>query len=175
MNIFVLETDPELCASYHCDRHVVKMILEHCQMLSTVYDRYTRMSFYKPCYKKHPCTLWVGECIENFNWLCELTKHLNNEWILRYPPELLFKDHLSYDKLKRFNSANYHLLQKSMPSYGKMTPFAQAMPNDCKDPDAVVAYRKYYVNHKQHLHSWKIRNAPHWLIDPEYQLNTVGV
>ena len=28
MNIFHLDEDPETCAVYHCDKHVVKMILE---------------------------------------------------------------------------------------------------------------------------------------------------
>lgn len=37
MNIFILSKDPKKCAQYHCNTHVVKMILEHAQMLSTVY------------------------------------------------------------------------------------------------------------------------------------------
>lgn len=28
MNIFVLDLDPKTCAAYHCDKHVVKMIVE---------------------------------------------------------------------------------------------------------------------------------------------------
>jgi len=28
MNIFFLDTDTKQCAKYHCDKHVVKMILE---------------------------------------------------------------------------------------------------------------------------------------------------
>lgn len=37
MNIFVLDYNVEKCAQYHCDKHVVKMILESCQMLSTAH------------------------------------------------------------------------------------------------------------------------------------------
>ena len=33
MNIFILSLCPYLCAIYHCDKHVVKMILETAQML----------------------------------------------------------------------------------------------------------------------------------------------
>jgi hypothetical protein len=33
MNIFYLDKDPETCAQYHCDKHVVKMILETAQLL----------------------------------------------------------------------------------------------------------------------------------------------
>ena len=36
MNIFILDRDPKVCAQYHCDKHVVKMILETAQMICTV-------------------------------------------------------------------------------------------------------------------------------------------
>ena len=39
MNIFHLHEDPKICAEYHCDKHVVKMILETAQMLSTAYRK----------------------------------------------------------------------------------------------------------------------------------------
>jgi len=35
MNIFYLHRDPHEAARLQCDRHVVKMILEYCQLLST--------------------------------------------------------------------------------------------------------------------------------------------
>lgn len=35
MNIFVLDPNPRIAAKYHCDKHVVKMILETAQMLCT--------------------------------------------------------------------------------------------------------------------------------------------
>ena len=37
MNIFVLHDDPVLAAQDQCDKHVVKMIVESAQMLSTVH------------------------------------------------------------------------------------------------------------------------------------------
>ena len=37
MNIFYLHSDPRTCAEYHCDKHVVKMILEYAQLLSTAH------------------------------------------------------------------------------------------------------------------------------------------
>ena len=37
MNRFVLDQDPLKAAAYHCDKHVVKMILEEAQMLSTAH------------------------------------------------------------------------------------------------------------------------------------------
>ena len=62
MNIFHLHKVPEVCAKYHCDKHVVKMILETAQMLSTAYQKHCGedTNLYKPAYPKHPMTIWVG-------------------------------------------------------------------------------------------------------------------
>ncbi len=56
MNIFVLSKNVKKCASYHCDQHVVKMILESAQMLSTVCNLSGRKTEYKPAFRNHPCT-----------------------------------------------------------------------------------------------------------------------
>ena len=37
MNIFVLDEDPTIAAQSQCDKHVVKMIVESAQMLSTAH------------------------------------------------------------------------------------------------------------------------------------------
>ena len=37
MNRFILDKGPITAAKYHCDKHVVKMILEECQMLSSAH------------------------------------------------------------------------------------------------------------------------------------------
>jgi len=37
LNLFYLDRDPQLCAQMHCDKHVVKMILEYAQLLSTAH------------------------------------------------------------------------------------------------------------------------------------------
>ena len=37
MNIFILDNDPIKAAQQQCDKHVVKMIVESGQMLSTVH------------------------------------------------------------------------------------------------------------------------------------------
>ena len=36
-----------------------------------------------------------------------------------------------------------------------MTDFAQAMPDEYKDEDAVTAYRTYYINDKQRFAKWE--------------------
>ena len=37
MNVFVLDDDPVVAAQLQCDKHVVKMIVESAQMLSTIH------------------------------------------------------------------------------------------------------------------------------------------
>ena len=38
MNIFVVDKNPKIAARSLCDQHVVKMLIENCQMLSAVLD-----------------------------------------------------------------------------------------------------------------------------------------
>ena len=74
MNIFVLDTSPKLAAEYHCNKHVVKMIIETAQMLSTAHDYLeTGISgLYKPTHKNHPCSIWVRQSRENYLWTLDL-------------------------------------------------------------------------------------------------------
>lgn len=37
MNVFFLASTPDEAALYHCDKHVVKMVLESAQLLSTAH------------------------------------------------------------------------------------------------------------------------------------------
>ena len=86
MNIFHLHKDPKICAEYHCDKHVVKMILETGQMLSTAYRRNfgDNEDLYKTAYPKHPMTIWVGDTGGNFKWTMQLFDELLYQYELRY-------------------------------------------------------------------------------------------
>lgn len=81
MNIFVLDTDPAIAASYHCDQHLHKMILESAQMLSTVMHDvgYSSKSLvYKPAYQNHSCTRWLINSRAACLWVIKLCKELEN-------------------------------------------------------------------------------------------------
>ncbi len=81
MNIFVLDTDPAIAASYHCDQHLHKMILESAQMLSTwTYKHFpkARPHIYKPAYENHPCTKWIDKATDNRIYLILLARELEN-------------------------------------------------------------------------------------------------
>jgi hypothetical protein len=80
MNIFFLSEDPYEAARMQVDKHVVKMILESAQLLSTAHrildgddqgvlpDFETRL-FYRATHKNHPSAKWIRESVENYNWL----------------------------------------------------------------------------------------------------------
>ena len=149
MNIFILDWNQKTCAQWHCDKHVVKMPLESCQMLSTVYHRYTNDGPYKPTHPKHPCTLWAGQTIENYRWLWHLGWELCKEYTYRYE-----KVHACQRILAILRCPPLGLRARGF------TAPAQAMPDEYKNADPVVAYHQYYTNEKARLSAWEKRNSP---------------
>jgi hypothetical protein len=82
MNIFFLHWDPRICAMMH----VIKMILETCQLLCTTHH-VTESKYippYKMTHKNHPCTKWVRESVGNYKYLAKLGKSLCKEYTYRY-------------------------------------------------------------------------------------------
>jgi hypothetical protein len=152
MNIFVLDDDHQKCAQYHCDKHVVKMILEYAQILSTNVRIANDCELgYKITHRNHPCTIWARKSLSNWLWLKKLSYHLNEEYKYRYGH---IRNHKSYDVIETLPTPN-------IPDVG-LTPFAQAMPDYCKADDAVDAYRRYYILEKKDIVNWKKRNLPNW-------------
>ena len=156
MNIFVLDTDPKKCAQYHVDKHVVKMILETAQLLCGCHH-VTESQYeipYKLSHKNHPCSIWVRQCIENYIWLCDLGLELCAEYTYRYG-----KRHKSQDVIEwcLINTPN-------IPTNGDITPFALAMPDECKVGTAIDSYRAYYMLEKRELAAWKNRQVPEWYL-----------
>ena len=154
MNIFVLDTDPKKCAQYHVDKHSTKMCVEYAQLLCGSHH-VTESQYeipYKLSHKNHPCSIWVRECIENYIWLCDLGLELCEEYTYRYG-----KRHKSQDIIEwcLMNTPN-------VPTNGDVTPFALAMPDECKVGTAIDSYRAYYMVEKRNLASWKNRQTPEW-------------
>lgn len=150
MNIFVLDLDHTKCAEYHVDRHCVKMILEYAQLLSTAVNMNGGIAPYRTTHKNHPCAIWARESKDNWLWLQKLGSALHTEYKYRYGKE--HKSGLVVENLKC----------PDLPDIG-LTPFAQAMPPEYKNSDAVTAYRTYYKYGKQHLMNWKNRPVPDFL------------
>lgn len=155
MNIFVLDENPKIAAQYHNNKHVVKMILESAQMMSTVIkQQFPEADVYKPTHKNHPCTKWAAESIQNFNWLYQLSIELCKEYTHRYGK--IHKTQLVIEKMKPYiNKINFPL--------NSLTPFAQAMPDEYKNSDPITAYRNYYIFEKSKFLDYKNREKPSWI------------
>ena len=157
----------------HLDKHSSKMLVEYAQLLSTAhrvldgkavkrlsknnrllttYDHPTRDHYlYKSCHVNHPSNIWLRQSKANYEWLYEMWLCLHKEFQIRYG-----KDHMSYVKLKK--------VLKNPPVNCTNSPFTQplqAMPDDVKDTDSVVAYRNYYRKYKKHIATWKTE-VPAW-------------
>ena len=156
MNIFVLDETPQLSAQYQCDKHVVKMVTETAQMLSTVKTEMGLDAPYRPTHKHHPCTRWVKESRENYFWAWNLGYALGEEYTYRYG-----KVHKAWLK---FSEGHLDIPDDiEFPNEG-LTAFAQAMPDEYKSDDAVKAYRDYYIGEKSHLFQYKNRDVPDWIM-----------
>ena len=154
MNIFYLDENPKLCAQYHVDRHVVKMILETAQLLSTAHWFTGSEGPYRATHKNHPSAIWARSNKSNYNWLCKLGLELCKEYTYRYGKIHKTQQHLEW-------------LYKNIPliSEGKFTPPTLAMPETFMCEDTIVAYRNYYTKGKKHLHSWKKREQPKFILE----------
>jgi hypothetical protein len=135
MNLFYLNHDPVEAARMQCDRHVVKMILETAQMLSTAHNELDGDQVaYKSTHKNHPSTVWVRGSLQHYVWaVCHLAA-LGDEYTRRYGKvHKTIAEHLTALKRPpRALSANFW---RDPP---------QCMYDECKREDTVLAYQVYY-------------------------------
>ena len=159
MNIFFLDERPDKCAEMHNDKHCVKMILESAQMLSTAHrelDGNVPDILYKSTHKNHPSTIWVRSSKQHYDWLFRLFRMLSAEYSIRYS-EHNFKVHKTWDKLGKL----LETAPKNIKDNGFVPP-PQCMPDYCKKPDTIDAYRNYYMTEKASISTWKYSNQPTW-------------
>ena len=180
MNIFFLSICIKRCAKYHFDCHVVKMIVELCQLLSTAWhvlesDRamelYNENKLCMATHAKHPSAIWVRDHINNYNYTVDLALELCKEWRYRYlHPDS--KKHACEDKLLFLKNnppptISRYKIPKTKTNPKRFTlPMPQAMYDDCKvNPEELTfntcqsAYRKYYMSeYKKHIVKWSIKN-----------------
>lgn len=166
MNIFVLSTDPSIAASYHCDQHLHKMILESAQMLSTAvrewFPNIRSSIIYKTAYPNHPCTNWVCNSFDNALWLISLCTELEKIRI-----DLNCAPHASMEVIKAVSD---HI----PPYIGRPSSFVFAGPRNIEirpSLDIVQKYQLYY--RKKHMEwldsgrgmSYKGRPIPPFMAD----------
>lgn len=179
MNIFYLDKDPKVCATMHCDKHVVKMIIEYAQLLSTAHRVLDGVSknvltksnrkhtiwihpiplmettLYKSTMRNHPSAIWARQSLSHYVYLKELWKNLCAEYTYRYG-----KVHITYTKLIDVLEVN----PMNIPN----VPFFDPPPAMSHFPDCIVpnnslhSYYNYYIVAKNYFAKWTKRQIPNW-------------
>ena len=183
MNIFYLDKHYKTCAKQHVDKHVVKMIVEYAQLLSTAHrvldgeeyegrtanNRRIRRfkmansnieyTLYIASDINDPSAIWVRESSQHYWWLYLLFRELCMEYTHRYG-----KIHSTESKLGEI----LQIKPKNIKDNGFVEP-PQAMPDYCKIPgDSIKAYQKYYVEEKIGFAKWTKRDIPNWFVAEAY-------
>lgn len=142
MNIFFLSWNPRQAAEFHCDKHVVKMIIETAQLLYSAHwmtDSSLLPNAYKLAHKNHPSAIWARESLTNYLWLASLGWWLCKEYQFRYGAT---KTHKTEQHIVWL--LNNH---PKIPLIG-MTPVRLAMPIEYKTFNPIKAYRTFYIESK---------------------------
>jgi len=180
MNVFYLDKDPVVCAEMHNDKHVVKMLVEYAQLMSTAHriidgehwegrttngrriarffhpDSAMQHTLYKATHMNHPSAVWLRESAQNYTWLYDMWTALHHEFEHRYG-----KSHLSFTKLE------YYLISPPEGLTGASgftdPPPAMGQFPDCIVPgDSINSYRNYYKVAKKSFAVWTKRDTPYW-------------
>tara|TARA_R110002126_G_scaffold8531_5_gene40243 strand:+ start:593 stop:1099 length:507 start_codon:yes stop_codon:yes gene_type:complete len=159
MNIFYLNADPKIAAQQQCDKHVVKMILETAQLLSTAHreldgdDNADANELYKATHKNHPSAVWARDNSENYDWLWQHMDALLKEYTARY------------HKTHKTERLLHHLWEHPKNiTHGDFTPPPQCMPDQYKSDCTVSAYRDYYLGEKMDIAKWAHSESPTWVL-----------
>ena len=181
MNLLILDKDPKISASYHCDMHVKGFILNYSQLLSavhwiTLYNKveediifkkkkdFTEFLFkkypvghenrppYGTNYISNPCVEWIRESKENYLWAVNLIVCLGEEYYSRFG---------KYHKCSKDAIWFKQNIPDDIPE-GCLTDFCINLIDSCKiSNDAVECYRYYYNNEKSEMATWT-NDKPHW-------------
>lgn len=172
MNIFVLHRNPTFAANYHCDAHVVKMIVECGQLMSTAHHYldgkrapHRVEELLRPTHVSHPCAVWVRGCLWQYQWTHALMGGLLHNYTARYGRLHAYEG--LWEALRR-TPANIPMYHESGLS---LTVPPQCMPGpyrlDIKALDdwdtTVEAYRNYYFFQKRGFANWTFPGRePEW-------------
>lgn len=156
MNLFITNLNPRIAAEEHCTVHRNKMIIETAQMLCTAHRlldgqvKADMLGLYKSTHKNHPCSVWVRESSEQYQWAYNLYLHLC----------------LSYARDRGISHASYRLA-KSLETPPENIPFSTHFrPIIAATPEykelslhlGVETAYQVYLNHK--FKNWMSREVP---------------
>lgn len=189
MNIFALDNDPSKAAEYHCDKHVLKMLLESAQLLSTMVHAlapgqvipgtddngepiltWYGNKVYKPTHMNHPCSVWVRHSMRNAMWLADLGHALNHQSEIRWHKPA-YKAHAVLNGIAS-------CISKLPFENSKVEPFTLALPKEIRELnlDNVTSYRLYYASAKRSFATWtRLGKQPYWWNDMCHHANNLGL
>ena len=157
MNIFFLDKFPMRAVQQYCDKHVVKMILETAQLLSTAHHELgSAMAphVYKSTHKNHPSAVWVRSGHGQYVWTFTLLHELLKEYTHRYG-----KVHATARLFEPLSK-----VPDMIPRGVEWTDPPQCIYDECKADDTVEAYRNYYKTRRNEIDMrWTKREIPTWL------------
>jgi hypothetical protein len=190
MNVFYVDRSPSISATMLCDKHVVKMILESCQLLSTAHRLLDGIEV-----QREVCILRTdketGKYIRSkakFKTFYDLPVPLNSsiysathinhpsniwtrqsvdhyEWLWLHAISLCKEYTKRYGKIHKCESLlrTYLILPpKNIDSNGFWQPPQAIKYKDCHREDSVIAYRLYYNRYKSKFAKWKYTSPPDW-------------
>ena len=192
MNIFALDQDPKAAAQMHLDKHVIKMLTEYEQILSTahrvldgdkvqlVLNNRKRNTFVfkhetiniiekngRQILDLQPCTCYISTHVNHpsAKWSRE-TKE-NYSWLVELTKYL--HEEFEYRYGKQHGAKRIFEFLRNPPSNivsKTLTPFAQAMPDEYQNEnDPVAAYRAFYLGSKKRFAVWTKRPVPSWFAE----------
>lgn len=185
MNIFYVETDPYKAAQSMVDKHVVKMILESAQLLSTAHRlldgeqyieekyvlgslpaRYRKVKKWRLPDSTLDKVLYQATHINHPSavWCRETNNNYN--WLYCHFVGLLEEYSHRYQKIHKCAEMARHLISppKNIKT-GYLTPVTPAMAKEYIISDnSLENYRNYYKTGKTHLHKYTKRQPPDWLV-----------
>jgi len=187
MNIFYLNDDPVISAEMHCDKHVVKMVIEYAQLLSTAhriidgieYQGKTKLGrnirrwkmedslkeevLYKASHINHPSAKWVRENAIQYQFMYDMFVALCDEYKFRYG-----REHLTDTKLRgllnevpdNMELGSWSVPPQCMPDDVKVEPISHPLTSD----NVITAYHKYYAVYKKDFAKWTDRPVPQFMV-----------
>jgi len=192
MNIFALSVDPKEAAKAHGDKHVVKMILEACQMLYTAHwiCAHPELLIHKAPIKvaaaqkllsipehmatapKRKSSPEPGFRPVHLHHPCTVwvrTNLANYMWTVELALAIAEEYEYRFAQGGKTHSCKAHALwlQANPPNLADAprTPFALAMPDEYKMPDPVASYISFYTGSKKErgLTTYTRRQPPSWV------------
>jgi hypothetical protein len=178
VNVFYLHDDPKTCAEMHCDKHVVKMIIEYAQLMSTAHrvldgeeyfdktvngrkikrwrmkDQEWETGLMLACHFNHPSGVWTRWSRQNYFWLNTMWQYLLKEYTHRYGK------HHACEKYGRFciSFPKIYLIEHLKIRHRQCQIIVKLKGN------SIASYHKYYINEKVRFAKWTKREIPLWYL-----------